>query len=105
MREDLVFYRAPSRTNELGSTCARCYLDSDIPETGTTRATNTAIPKSDAPGYLRRRESYWRIAELRHREEAMEQASEEEVKTTGKVARALKSGGWPRLLPEIALRI
>jgi hypothetical protein len=35
----------------------------------------------------------------------MEQTSEEEVKTTGKVARTLKNGGWPRLLPEIALRI
>jgi len=27
----------------------------------------------------------------------MEQTSEEEVKSTGKVARTLKSGGWQRL--------
>jgi hypothetical protein len=35
----------------------------------------------------------------------MEQTKTEEVKSTGKVVATLKSGGWPRLLPEIALRI
>ena len=34
MREDPVLYRAPSRIYESGGTCARCYLDSDNPESG-----------------------------------------------------------------------
>jgi hypothetical protein len=32
--EEPVLYRAPSQTYESGGTCARCYLDSDNPESG-----------------------------------------------------------------------
>lgn len=34
LREDPVIYRAPSQTYEFGGTCARCYLESDNPESG-----------------------------------------------------------------------
>jgi hypothetical protein len=34
LREELVVYRAPSQIYEFGGTCARCYLESDNPESG-----------------------------------------------------------------------
>jgi hypothetical protein len=34
LREDPVIYRAPSQIYEFGGTCARCYLESDNPESG-----------------------------------------------------------------------
>jgi len=34
LREDPVIYRAPSQIYEEGGTCARCYLESDNPESG-----------------------------------------------------------------------
>jgi hypothetical protein len=45
-----------------------------------------------------------RERQLRHTGDGADKKTKE-VKTAGKVARTLKSGGWPRLLPEIALRI
>jgi hypothetical protein len=34
LTEDPVIYRAPSQIHESGDTCARCYLESDNPESG-----------------------------------------------------------------------
>jgi len=34
LREDPVIYRAPSQIYEFGGTCARCYLESENPESG-----------------------------------------------------------------------
>jgi hypothetical protein len=34
LREDPVIYRAPAQIYESGGTCARCYLESDNPESG-----------------------------------------------------------------------